>query len=90
MTIREKMNKKRIKILKESDAQKGPVIYWMQREQRVNDNWALIYAYEKALENNEPLIVVFNLVTNFLDATLRQYHFMIEGLKEVRSKAEQT
>jgi deoxyribodipyrimidine photo-lyase len=80
------MNKKRIKILKESEFKNGPVIYWMQREQRVNDNWALIYAYERAVENNQSLIVVFNLVDNFLLATLRQYHFMIEGLKEVEAK----
>ena len=77
------MNKNRIKILQEGKPSNGPVVYWMQREQRINDNWALIYAYEKAKENNERLIVVFNLVTNFLQATLRQYYFMIEGLKEV-------
>ncbi len=80
------MNKKRIKILEEAELQKGPIIYWMQRDQRVNDNWALIYAYERAKENKEQLIVIFNLVTNFLSATLRQYHFMIEGLKEVEIK----
>ena len=85
------MNKNRIKILKEGESIDGPIIYWMQRDQRVNDNWALIYAYEKAKENNQPLIVVFNLVTNFLSATLRQYHFMIEGLKEVeKNLAKQT
>jgi len=77
------MKEKRIKILQDGNTQNGPVVYWMQRDQRVNDNWALIYAYEKAKEKNEQLIVVFNLVTNFLEATLRQYYFMIEGLKEV-------
>ena len=77
------MNPNRIKVLKDAEIKNGPIIYWMQRDQRVNDNWALIYAYKKAKENNEKLIVVFNLVTNFLSATLRQYHFMIEGLKEV-------
>jgi deoxyribodipyrimidine photo-lyase len=82
------MKQNRIKILHEVESQKGPIVYWMQREQRVNDNWALIYAYEKALENNQPLIVVFNLVAKFLQATLRQYHFMIEGLKEVESKLD--
>lgn len=83
-----KMNKKRIKILKEVGAKKGPIIYWMQREQRVNDNWALIYAYEKSLETKQTLIVVFNIVDKFLQATLRQYYFMIEGLKEVESKLD--
>jgi deoxyribodipyrimidine photo-lyase len=82
------MNKRRIKILRESNLKDGPIVYWMQRDQRVNDNWALIYAYEKAKEKNEELIVVFNLVTNFLEATLRQYYFMIEGLKEVEKKLD--
>ncbi len=82
------MNKKRIKILREGNLKDGPIVYWMQRDQRVNDNWALIYAYEKAKEKNEELIVVFNLVTNFLEATLRQYYFMIEGLKEVEKKLD--
>jgi deoxyribodipyrimidine photolyase len=26
------------------------VVYWMGRDQRAEDNWALIYAYEKARE----------------------------------------
>ncbi len=82
------MNEKRIKILQAKENKKGPVVYWMQREQRVYDNWALTYAYEKSKKNKQPLIVVFNLVDNFLQATLRQYYFMIEGLKEVENKLE--
>ncbi|MBK7105172.1 MAG: deoxyribodipyrimidine photo-lyase [Ignavibacteriae bacterium] len=77
------MNINRIRCLKNCELGNGPIVYWMQREQRVNDNWALIYAYEKAKEKNEKLIIVFNLVTEFLQATYRQYYFMIEGLKEV-------
>jgi deoxyribodipyrimidine photo-lyase len=77
------MNPKRISILADYPIKLGPVVYWMQRDQRVNDNWALIYAQQQALENNSPLIVVFNLVPDFLDATIRQYDFMIRGLKEV-------
>jgi len=77
------MKSERIKIIKKGISRKGPVIYWMQRDQRVNDNWSLTYAHEKAIETNEQLIVVFNLVNEFPGATFRQYHFMIEGLKEV-------
>ena len=77
------MNEKRIKILQKGEAGKGPIVYWMQRDQRINDNWALVYAYQNAVENNRNLIVVFNLVNEFLDATIRQYSFMIEGLREV-------
>jgi deoxyribodipyrimidine photo-lyase len=77
------MNIKRLRILKNGIQKNGPVVYWMQRDQRAYDNWALIYAQEKAIELNRQLYVVFNLVPKFLDATFRQYYFMIEGLKEV-------
>ena len=80
------MLRSRIRVIKDLDIGNGPIVYWMQRDQRVNDNWALIYAYEQARLNGKPLLVVFNLVSNFLQATLRQYHFMIEGLKEVEEE----
>lgn len=83
------MNINRIRCLKNCELGNGPIVYWMQREQRVNDNWALIYAYEKAKEKNEKLIIVFNLVTEFLQATYRQYYFMIEGLKDVEKNLAQ-
>jgi deoxyribodipyrimidine photo-lyase len=77
------MDKNRIYKYNRKDAQDGPVIYWMSRDQRVHDNWALLYAQEIALEQNRPLGVVFCLVSEFLDATLRQYEFMLKGLEEV-------
>ncbi len=77
------MNLSRVKVLKGGEIKQGAVVYWMQRDQRTEDNWALIYAQKTALETNNPLIVVFNLIENFEGATLRQYYFMIEGLKEV-------
>lgn len=61
------------------------VIYWMSRDQRVLDNHALNYALGIANDKRVPLRVVFNLVPKFLQATLRQYGFMIKGLKEVET-----
>ncbi|CAE7559424.1 PHR [Symbiodinium sp. CCMP2456] len=66
--------------LKEST---DPVIYWMSRDQRSVDNWALIYAQKLAIRQSAPLHVVFSLVPKFLDATLRQYDFLLKGLREV-------
>lgn len=63
------------------------VVYWMSRDQRIRDNHALHYAQSTALTHRVPLKIVFNLVPKFLEATIRQYGFMIKGLQEVEIKA---
>ncbi len=80
------MNMKRLRILKENVFKSGPVVYWMSRDQRANDNWALIHAQEIAIKQKTALGVVFCLVPTFLNATLRQYSFMLKGLHEVEEK----
>jgi len=77
------MNLKRVRLLKDGTRKKGQVVYWMSRDQRVEDNWALLYAQELALQMKAPLAVVFCLVPQFLNATLRQFDFMLQGLKQV-------
>jgi deoxyribodipyrimidine photo-lyase len=72
-----------MRTLEEGDIRDGPVIYWMSRDQRVRDNWALLFSQELAVELKKPLGVVFCLVPQFLGATLRQYGFMLKGLQEV-------
>ena len=61
----------------------GDVIYWMSRDQRVSDNWALIEAYNESLKRKVQLFVVFTLADSFLGAGNRQFDFMIKGIKEV-------
>ena len=61
----------------------GPIIYWMSRDQRVSDNWALLLSQQMAHHRNCPLAVVFCLQPAFLEATIRQYSFMLDGLAEV-------
>jgi len=61
---------------------RGPVLYWMSRDQRAEDNWALVHAQQEALIRGAPLAVVFCLAPDFLGATLRQYGFMLRGLAE--------
>jgi deoxyribodipyrimidine photo-lyase len=67
----------------------GPVVYWMSRDQRASDNWALIHAQELALERRVPLAVLFTLAPSFLGATLRQYGFMLRGLSETARRLEE-
>src|SRR5574338_361426 len=80
------INEKRVRLLQKGDENNGPVVYWMSRDQRVHDNWALLFAQKSAVEKKRPLVVVFNLVQDFLEATIRQYGFMLKGLSEVESE----
>ena len=43
----------------------------------------MIYAQKLAKKAKVPLCVCFCLVPTFLDATIRQYDFMMKGLQEV-------
>jgi deoxyribodipyrimidine photo-lyase len=80
------IDEKRIRILKEGGKLSGPIVYWMSRDQRVHDNWALLYAQEVTLREKSPLAVVFCLVPEFLGATVRQYGFMLKGLEKVEKE----
>jgi deoxyribodipyrimidine photo-lyase len=77
-------DKNRITKLNKAQPGNGMILYWMSRDQRVQDNWALLFAQEIALERKVSLGVVFCLVPKFLDAALRQYGFMLKGLREVQ------
>jgi len=83
------VNSKRARILVRGKEKEGPVIYWMSRDQRVKDNWALIFAQELAQKSSSPMAVVFCLVPEFLGSASRPYHFMLGGLKEVEQNLEQ-
>ncbi len=80
------VQKERIVSLTPGETQSGPVLYWMSRDQRVADNWALLHAQEEALARQAPLAVIFCLVPAFLGATLRHYAFMLDGMAEVERR----
>lgn len=86
-SIREfKFNKKRVKVLNKNEEvpeSATGIAYWMARDQRVQDNWALLFAQNLALKNKLPMHVIFCLTNKFPEATLRTYKFMTDGLEEV-------
>mgnify|MGYP006292259755 CR=1 FL=1 len=83
------IEKERIKYLNDKKLQnKKYIVYWMQQSQRAEYNHALEYAIFLSNKYKKPLIVFFCLTTNFLDANIRHYKFMIEGLKEVKKNLE--
>ncbi|MDD5779021.1 MAG: deoxyribodipyrimidine photo-lyase [Candidatus Thermoplasmatota archaeon] len=80
------MNKERVRVLKQAPVGRGPVAYWMSRDQRVEDNWALLYAQDLARREEVPLMVVFCRAPRFLEAAHRQYNFMLRGLEEIATR----
>lgn len=82
------VNPDRLYVHRSVASQSGPVIYWMSRDQRVSDNWSLHFALQIATEKKVQMSVVFCLVPEFLGAGLRQYSFMIKGLKKVCSRLQ--
>jgi deoxyribodipyrimidine photo-lyase len=79
------MNPKRIRSLKPGKSGDGPVVYWMSRDQRVEDNWALLLSRAIAQEADVPVVVVFCLTDDFLGAGRRHYDFMLKGLQELEA-----
>lgn len=83
----------RIRVLKEGsrgfEGQFGAVVYWMFRDQRVRDNWALIHAVHQANNANVPVAVVFNLFDQFLGAKARHLGFMLRSLRQLSHDIQQ-
>lgn len=72
-----------------SNMPSGPIAYWMSRDQRVEDNWALLFAQELSLKAHQPLMVFFTLMPGFPGATWRAYDFMLKGLQEVETRLQE-
>ncbi|CAM6097302.1 unnamed protein product [Calypogeia fissa] len=80
--VSDDVNVNRVRTLKDGPAdKKGPVIYWVSRDQRSRDNWALLHAIQEANKRGAPVAVVFNLLESFLGAKARHFGFMLRGLR---------
>lgn len=85
----------RIRVLKQASGPSvyrekltGPVVYWMFRDQRLRDNWALIHAIDQANKANVPVAIAFNLFDSFLGAKARQLGFMLRGLQKLHQNLQ--
>jgi len=76
----------RMRMISGGEGGEGPVIYWMSRDQRAGDNWAVIHSQRIAIEKRRPLLVVFCLLDDFLGAQKRHFEFMLRGLEVVRDE----
>nr|XP_027079929.1 deoxyribodipyrimidine photo-lyase-like isoform X1 [Coffea arabica] len=85
----------RIRVLKQASGPsidreklKGPVVYWMFRDQRLRDNWALIHAVDQANKADVPVAIAFNLFDSFLGAKARHLGFMLRGLQKLHQNLQ--
>ncbi len=77
------MHPERCRFLNAKPIGSGPVVYWMRRDRRVRDNWALFYAAQEAKRRKVPLAIIScinpkTLQTNKISAT-----FMLHGFLEL-------
>jgi len=71
----------RVRLLKQGQNIDKPILYWMFRDHRADDNWALLFAQKMGLDNKAPVHVLICLESPFPQSR-RQYEFMAAGLKE--------
>ncbi|MFH5836165.1 deoxyribodipyrimidine photo-lyase [Proteiniclasticum sp. C24MP] len=75
----------RIQKLNTLDPREGDyILYWMQASQRISCNHALAFAMDEAARLHLPLVVYFGLTASYPESYERHYHFMVEGLLEVK------
>lgn len=75
---------RRIRQIKQGSIGNTSILYWMFRDQRADDNWALLFAQKLAMEHTLPIQVVICIDFPFAQ-TRRQYEFMANGLKETEA-----
>lgn len=63
----------------------GPVVYVMAREQRVEDNWALLYACQRAKAKNIGVLVLFVVGPMFNHGSARHNEWMVTSLQAVHT-----
>jgi deoxyribodipyrimidine photo-lyase len=85
-----RVNSNRCNIIhKSSTAKNNNIAYWMSRDQRITDNWALLTALNLGYKYKSQVRIVFCISPQFLNATLRQYDFMLKSLLIEQQKAIQ-
>ena len=84
-----KINPGRVKTLRTGCFSGKAVLYWMQRDKRVYDNWALIASQYTAIKNRVPLYVCFQYTGDNRESNTRQYEFLFKGLEQTAQTLEQ-
>ncbi|KAL3313574.1 hypothetical protein Ciccas_007822 [Cichlidogyrus casuarinus] len=65
------------------------VLYWMNRDQRVHDNWAFIKAQQLGFEFRVPLHVCFLVNPVYVVNTARHMKFLLKGLRLIETECKE-
>lgn len=79
---------KKVRQLNSLTYKEGGIVYYCVRDQRVDQNAALLFAQTLAAKHKTSLSVLFVLYPEYLNATERQYDFMFKGLEEMEQKLQ--
>ncbi|SNS14153.1 Deoxyribodipyrimidine photo-lyase type II [Humidesulfovibrio mexicanus] len=82
------MHPARARLIHDRPQTQGPVLYWMHREMRAADNWALLHARELADQRRQPLAVAFCLAREYPLAALPHFAFLLHGLRHTAQELE--
>jgi len=77
------MNMRRGRLAQQGREGGGPVLYWMHRDHRLRDNWALLYAASLALGRQRLLVAVHCLDPEYPQANAFHFRFLVDGLREL-------
>jgi deoxyribodipyrimidine photo-lyase len=82
-------NQPRVQVRRSGPPLKGArcIVYWMQRAVRIKDNPALDVAIEAGNLLGLPVVVYFSVISNYPNANLRHYHFLVQGLRDAAEDA---
>nr|XP_023024919.1 deoxyribodipyrimidine photo-lyase-like [Leptinotarsa decemlineata] len=85
-------NKTRCRVLTDNETVKDKsngILYWMYRDCRIQDNWAMVFAQRLAIKQKVPLFVCFTVKDAHQQyPTMRHFKFLIEGLKLLKKECE--
>ncbi len=65
----------------------GPVVYWMSRDVRFDDNWSFIFALELAGRTSRRIEVLYIFDPGRCPGTLRSFDFTARGIAELEKRA---
>lgn len=78
-----RLNSHRLRPMNRRPIGDGPVLCWLTRDLRAEDNWALLYAAQAARERRVPLFVAYQPASGHLLPSLRHLVFLEDGLREL-------